>query len=83
MFLVLGLVDQLVLGDPGHHGAELRADFFDLVAVVHAADALEAGGTGAVFLHPVGGELAGLDVVQTASLYSFDGANGFSAAAGQ
>src|SRR6478735_9724045 len=62
--LVDRLVDQLVLADPGHHAAQLGTDFFDLVAVVHAADALEARAASLVFLHPVGGELAGLDVVQ-------------------
>ena len=33
------LIDHLVLGDPRHHSAQLRADFFDLVLVVAAADA--------------------------------------------
>src|SRR5690606_22628786 len=63
---VLGLVHQLVLGDPGHHGAKFGADFLDLVAVVHATDALEARGARTVFLHPLRGELAGLDVLQDA-----------------
>ena len=36
-------INQLVLADPWHHAAQFFADFFDLVAVVHAADAFEAG----------------------------------------
>ena len=61
---VLCLVDQLVAADPWHHAAQLLADFFDLVLVVIAADSLEARCPGLVFLHPVGSELAGLDVGQ-------------------
>src|SRR5688572_5155315 len=62
--LVDGLVDQLVLADPRHHAAKLRADFLDLVAVIDAADTLEARGARTVFLHPVRSELAGLDVLE-------------------
>src|SRR5262245_13370930 len=40
-FLVLGLVHQLVLGNPRHHGAQFLADLFDLVIVVEAARRLE------------------------------------------
>jgi hypothetical protein len=39
---VLRLVDHAALGDPGHHAAQLLADFLDLVGVVVAAGRLEA-----------------------------------------
>src|SRR5690606_2511827 len=57
-------VDQLVGRDPRHHGPQPLAHFLDRVRIVHAANALEAGRAGTVFLHPLGGELAGLDVIQ-------------------
>src|SRR5689334_13510021 len=58
---IAGFVDQLVLGDPGHHAAERLADGLDRVGVVHAARRLELGLAGAAFPHPFGGEGAGLD----------------------
>src|SRR5262245_54206601 len=57
--LVAALVDQLVLRDPRHHGAQRFADGLDLVGIVHAANALEASCAGLVLLHPLGRELAG------------------------
>jgi hypothetical protein len=40
---VLGLVDQRLLLDPGHHGAQLGADFLDLVGVASGRGCLERG----------------------------------------
>src|SRR6185436_5036275 len=60
--LVLALVDQSALGDPGHHGAEALADLFHLVAVAFGAHRLERGLVDAVLQHPILDELAGLDV---------------------
>ena len=64
--LVAAPVDQGLLLDPGHHGAQLGADLLDLVGVVVAADGLEAGLAGLALADPVGGEAAGLDVLQDA-----------------
>src|SRR5689334_25387787 len=61
---VLRLVDQLVLGDPGHHGAQLGPDLLDRMLGRTPAHGLEARLTGIAFLHPVAGETAGLDIVQ-------------------
>ena len=47
------LIHQLVLGDPGHHGVELFADFFDQVPGATRA-------CGFAFNHPVAGEASGL-----------------------
>src|SRR5262249_28026524 len=60
------LVDELVLGDPGHHAAELGADFLDRVLGAHAAHGLEAGLSRLALGDPVAGEAAGLDVGEDA-----------------
>src|SRR5579883_562047 len=62
--LVLGRINQLVLGNPGHHGAQLGAHFLDRMGIAHGAGGLEAGLAGLVFQNPVAGEFAGLDVLQ-------------------
>ena len=64
--LVLALVDQGLLLDPGHHGAQLGADLLDLVGVVEAAGGLEAGLAGLALADPLRGEVAGLDVLEDA-----------------
>ena len=64
--LVLRFIDQLVLGDPWHHGAEFFANFFDLVRGVIAAGGLEAGLADAVFQHPIPGEFTRLNVIENA-----------------
>src|SRR5271167_3767602 len=51
--LVLGLVDQLVLGDPRHHGAQLGADFLDRMFCSAPAHGFEARLAGGIFEHPV------------------------------
>jgi len=63
---VFRLVDELVLRNPWHHGAELSAHFFDLMRIVAGADGLERGLVDLVLEHPVAREFAGLDVVQNA-----------------
>src|SRR5688572_27830283 len=50
---VLGLVDQPIGGDPGHHGAQLGADVLDRMLGRAAARGLEAGLAGIALLHPV------------------------------
>ena len=62
--LILRLIDQLVLADPRHHGAQLLAHPFDFVAGGAAAHGLEAGLAGAAFRHPLAGETARLNVVE-------------------
>src|SRR5690606_18106869 len=57
-------VHQLVLGDPGHHGAKALADLLDGMLGVAAARGLEAGLAGVVLQHPVADEAARLDVLQ-------------------
>src|SRR6056297_4009562 len=59
---VLRLVDELARADPGHHAAQLLADFLDLVGVVVAAGRLEEGLTDGVLGHEVPHEGARLDV---------------------
>src|SRR5438477_96481 len=61
---VTGLVDQLVLGNPRHHGPQLGADFLDRMLGIHAPGRLEARLAGLVLEHPVAREAAGLDVGQ-------------------
>src|SRR5215475_14703596 len=63
---VARLVDQLVLGDPGHHAAQLATDLLDRVLGAHAAHGLEAGLAGLALGDPVAGEAAGLDVGEDA-----------------
>src|ERR1700675_167292 len=60
------LVDQLVLGDPGHHGAQLGADLLDGVFGPAPAHRLEARLAGLALLHPIAGEPARLDVLEDA-----------------
>src|SRR5687767_14195742 len=62
--LVAGLVDQLVLLDPGHHGAQLLAHHLDRVLGVQAAARLQGRGAGAVLDDEALGVFAGLDVLQ-------------------
>ena len=62
--LVLGFVDHLACGNPGHHGAQFFAGFFDLVRVVHATCPFEERLADLVFAHEVAHEFAGLDVGQ-------------------
>src|SRR5215471_14670860 len=64
--LVLRLVDQLVLADPGHHAAELGADRLDGMLGGAPAHGLEARLASLVLQDPVAGEASGLDVVQDA-----------------
>src|SRR6476646_5479155 len=66
MRLVLRLVHQLVLGDPGHHGAELGADLFDRMRCTSGTSRLERGLARPVLQHPVAREFAGLNVVEHA-----------------
>ena len=60
--LVLGLVDQRALLDPGHHVAEFRADFLDRVLGELGTGRLERGLVDLVLEHSVAGKAAGLDV---------------------
>jgi len=46
--LVLGFVDQLVLGDPGHHRAQAGAGFFDGVRGGRFAGGFQLGLAGTV-----------------------------------
>ena len=64
------LLDQRAFLDPGRHGAQLGADLFDLVSIVEAADGLEAGEAGAVLLHPLRREIAGLDVLRMRFIFA-------------
>src|SRR5690349_21477153 len=68
---VFGNVHQLVLGDPGHHGAQLGADFLDGVRRTSGACRLERRLARLVLQHPVARELAGLDVVEHALHFAF------------
>src|SRR3546814_18926672 len=61
---VLGLIDQLVGGDPGHHGAQLAANLFDLRLGIDAATRNQRGCAGCIFQDEVLGVLTGLDVGQ-------------------
>jgi hypothetical protein len=61
---VAGLVDQLVLLDPGHHGAQGFAHGLDLVLGRQAAAAQQRRRTGLVFQDEALGVFAGLDVLQ-------------------
>src|SRR5882762_3077107 len=63
---VLRLVHQRTLLDPGHHVAELFADFLDRVRGEFGTGGLERGLVDLVLQHPVAGELAGLDVSENA-----------------
>jgi hypothetical protein len=56
-----GLVDQLVLLDPGHHRAQLLADLLDGVLGGEAAARVERRRPGAVLDDEVARVLAGLD----------------------
>ena len=64
--LVLGFINQGLFGNPGHHGAQLGADFFNRMRVIQATGRLEAGLVDLVFQHPVTGEFARLNVMQNA-----------------
>src|SRR5690606_22340891 len=61
---VLGLVDQAIGGDPGHHAAQLRPHLLDRMLGRAPAHRLEARLAGLAFLDPVASEAAGLDVVE-------------------
>src|SRR2546427_11498670 len=61
---VAALVNQLVLGDPGHHGAQLATDLLDGVVGVHAAAGRHARVVGAAFLDEHLGVFAGLDALE-------------------
>src|SRR5829696_8340706 len=61
---VPGAVDQLVLGDPGHHAPQLLADRLDRMGVVHAAGRLELRLPGPILPDPLGGERTRLDVLE-------------------
>src|SRR5450755_5013943 len=63
---VFGHVDELVLGDPGHHAAKACADLFDRMRGAAGACRLERGLPGLVLENPVAREFAGLDVVKHA-----------------
>src|SRR5690606_29551730 len=62
--LVLALIHQLVGGDPGHHGAQLRTDLFDLGFGIDAATRDERRGTGGIFQNEALGVFTGLDVLE-------------------
>ena len=62
--LVLRLVDELVRADPRHHRAQALADLLDRMLVVQPARRLELGEARAILAHPLGGESAGLDILQ-------------------
>src|SRR5512138_2909670 len=62
VLLVLGLVDDLGLGDPGHHGAEPGPHILNLVLGTLAAQGVEDRLVGLVLQHPLLGKLAVLDL---------------------
>src|SRR3954452_6332506 len=62
--LVAGLVDQLVLLDPGHHGAQLLAHDLDRALRVEAATRLQGRRARAVLDDEALGVLARLDVLE-------------------
>src|SRR5579875_3093494 len=62
--LVPAPVHQTVLGDPGHHRAQLLADLLDRMLTHLPAHRLEARLVDLVLEHPLAREAAGLDIRQ-------------------
>src|SRR5262245_16889717 len=59
--LVLGLVDQLVLLQPGHHGAKPGANLFDRVSFAFGQKRIVDRTVGLIFQHPFLGKSAFLN----------------------
>src|SRR5690606_4206709 len=62
--LVFGLVNQFVGGNPGHHGAQLAADFLDFGLGVQAAVRRQRRCAGSVLQNKLLGVFASLDLLQ-------------------
>src|SRR5690606_33936091 len=58
------LLHGTLLADPGHHRAELLADFLDQVLLITSAQGREDRSVRLVFQDPIASELARLDLVE-------------------
>ena len=64
--LIASLINHLVFCNPRHHGAQLAADFLNLMLIVQAPRRLEVRLTSLALEHPITREAAGLNIGENA-----------------